>query len=146
MSIPAPAPGLVIRHSFLWSHEDARGRREGSKARPCAIIVAARREGNGAIQVTLAPITHAPGDDHAASLKLPPEICRKLGLDDDRQWLRFDELNRFEWPGYDLSPIPGKGNTFVYGTLPPTFFKTAKDAIYARAAQKKIKAVIDRDV
>ena len=40
MSLPDPKPGLVIRYSFLWSHERDRGAIEGSKDRPCAIVLA----------------------------------------------------------------------------------------------------------
>jgi hypothetical protein len=37
MSLPAPKPGLVIRYSFLWSNEEAKGATDGAKDRPCAI-------------------------------------------------------------------------------------------------------------
>jgi hypothetical protein len=57
MSFPAPKPGLVIRYSFLWSHEAAAGADEGSKDRPCAIIVATRMV-DGEVRTIVAPITH----------------------------------------------------------------------------------------
>jgi hypothetical protein len=34
VSFPAPKPGLVIRYSFLWSHEADAGAVEGAKDRP----------------------------------------------------------------------------------------------------------------
>ena len=58
MSLPIPKPGLVIRYSFLWSTEKAEGATEGSKDRPCAIIVAAQLDPSGEIQTIVAPITH----------------------------------------------------------------------------------------
>jgi hypothetical protein len=43
MSFPAPETGQVIRYSYLWLNEHKRGREEGIKDRPCAIILAAKR-------------------------------------------------------------------------------------------------------
>jgi hypothetical protein len=108
VTFPAAKPGLVIRYSFLWSHEKDAGAEEGSKDRPCAIVVAAPRRENGDITVIVAPITHAPPADQSDSLEIPTQICRSLGLDGQRHWLRLDELNRFAWPGYDLRTIPGR--------------------------------------
>ena len=39
MAFPIPSPGLVIRYSFLWSDDAARGQEEGDKDRPCAVVV-----------------------------------------------------------------------------------------------------------
>jgi hypothetical protein len=58
MSLPVPKPGLVIRYSFLWSSDHAEGATEGAKDRPCAIVVAARRDLHGDIETIVAPITH----------------------------------------------------------------------------------------
>ena len=68
MSLPVPKPGLVIRHSFLWNSDHAEGATEGIKDRPCAIVVAARRDSNGDIDTIVAPITHRQPDDPAASI------------------------------------------------------------------------------
>lgn len=38
MSYPEPKPGLVIRYSFLWSHEAEAGADEAAKDRPLAIV------------------------------------------------------------------------------------------------------------
>ena len=91
---------------------------EGSKDRPYAIVVATPRDENGHIHTIVAPITHRPPDDLGASLEIPAAICRSLGFDQGRHWLRFDELNRFLWPGYDLRPRSGGG--YDYGM--PGFF------------------------
>ena len=37
---PEPSPGLVISYSFLWSEEAEQGQVDGSKDRPCTIVVA----------------------------------------------------------------------------------------------------------
>ncbi|MGH8294414.1 MAG: hypothetical protein ACRETZ_02760 [Steroidobacteraceae bacterium] len=39
MSFPDPRPGLVIRYAYLWKREHDAGREEGSKGRPCAIVL-----------------------------------------------------------------------------------------------------------
>jgi hypothetical protein len=45
--LPEPEPGLVIRYSNLWLREHREGREEGTKDRPCAIVLASRRYGDG---------------------------------------------------------------------------------------------------
>jgi hypothetical protein len=132
MSLPIPKPGLVIRYSFLWSSEQATGATEGAKDRPCAIVVAARRDPKGDVQTIVAPITHRPPEDPGASIEIPAATCRHLGLDSGRHWLRLDELNRFAWPGFDLRPIPGRPGEYSYGMLPPDLFQRLREGILAR--------------
>jgi hypothetical protein len=136
VTFPAAKPGLVIRYSFLWSHEKDAGAEEGSKDRPCAIVVAAPRRENGDIAVIVAPITHAPPDDPLDSIEIPPAICRALGLDGQRHWLRLDELNRFAWPGYDLRAIPGQPGEYAYGMLPRPLYEQFRQAILGRQTAK----------
>ena len=145
MSLPEPVPGMVIRHAFLWSHEAAQGRTEGVKARPCAVIVAARRTDTGAVRVTVAPITHTSPQDETACVEVTDRIKGALGLDNERQWLRFDELNSFDWPGFDLSPIPGTDRSYTYGMLPKAFFDQARNAIVDRIRQRAPVSNVDRD-
>lgn len=130
MSFPEPKPGLVIRYAFLWSSEEDRGCVEAAKDRPCAIVVAAYNQ-SGAVQTIVAPVTHAPplGGDLAASLEIPAAICKELGFDDGRHWLRLDELNRFLWPGYDLRPRPDDPDRWDYGMLPRDFFERMRQRI-----------------
>jgi hypothetical protein len=144
MSLPIPKPGLVVRYSFLWSNEKAKGAAEGSKDRPCAIVVATRLNADGDIDTILAPITHQPPDDPTASIKIPAATCKKLGLDSGRHWLRLDELNRFAWPGFDLRPIPGEPGQYEYGMLPPRLFQQLRDGILARQ-KAQAGRIISRD-
>ena len=139
MSFPTPKPGLVIRYSFLWSHERVYGAAEGAKDRPCAIVVAARRVGGGDIRVIVAPITHQPPEDPAASVEIPVRTCQALGLDTGRHWLRLEELNSFTWPGFDLRPIPGRDGEFAYGMLPPRLFEALRQGILARQVQRGLR-------
>lgn len=144
MSLPVPKPGLVIRYNFLWRSEHAEGATEGAKARPCVIVVAGRRDPNGDMDTIVAPITHRPPDDPAASIEIPAATCKSLGLDGDRHWLRLDELNRFAWPGFDLRPIPGRPGQYDYGMLPPRLFRQLREGILIR--QKALTGrVISRD-
>ncbi|MBL8630529.1 MAG: growth inhibitor PemK [Rhodospirillaceae bacterium] len=148
MSFPVPRPGLIIRYSFLWSHEKAKGAAEGAKDRPCAIVVATRKTETGDLRVVVAPITHEPPADISASIEVPKAVCRALGLDGERQWLRIDELNSFAWPGFDLRPIPthaipGKSGAYDYGMLPKDLFEQLRTAILARDA--RLRRTITRD-
>lgn len=144
MSFPVPKPGLVIRYSFLWSDDHAKGATEGVKDRPCAIVVASRRDPDGDIETVVAPITHQPPEDPAASIEIPAVICKSLGLDSGRHWLRLDELNGFAWPGYDLRSIPGQPTRYDYGMLPPGLFQQLRDGILARQKARRAR-VISRD-
>jgi hypothetical protein len=103
MTLPVPAPGLVICYSYLWREQHEAGADEGRKARPCAIVVATTDD-DGDTKVYVAPITHSrPDDIHA--VEIPHGVKRRLGLDDQPSWIVTSELNRFIWPGYDLQPI-----------------------------------------
>ena len=111
----------------MWSAEADQGAVEGNKDRPCAIVVAARTDAAGQIRTIVAPITHSPPTDPSTSLEIPPQTCRVLGLDEGRHWLRLDELNRFDWPGFDPRPRPD-GRT-DYGMLPPGLFEESRRGI-----------------
>ncbi|HET6158609.1 MAG TPA: hypothetical protein VFE34_09715 [Dongiaceae bacterium] len=136
MSLPIPKPGLVIRYSFLWSNEKAKGTEEGTKDRPCAIVVATKRAADVDIDTIVAPITHQPPEDSAASIEIPAATCKSLGLDGGRHWLRLDELNRFAWPGFDLRPIPGSRDRYEYGMLPPRLFQQLREGILTRQKER----------
>jgi len=118
MPLPTPVPGLVIRYSFLWSHEAQSGSEEGSKDRPCAILLASTLKG-GEHVVTVLPITHTPPTDERLAVEIPAGTKARLGLDTDRSWIILTEANRFRWPGPDLRPVPGDTDASVaYGLLP----------------------------
>jgi len=144
VTLPEPRPGLVIRYGFLWSHEASQGALEASKDRPCAIVVATRKQPSGDIRVVVAPITHSPPDDVSASLEMSADICRALDLDDERHWLRFDELNSFIWPGYDLRPRPGRPLRYDYGMLPQALFERLRKGVLERQRERRSR-IMPRD-
>ena len=101
-----PVPGLVIRYSYLWRAEQAQGREEGVKDRPCAVVLVT--SGIAGDQIgTVLPITHLPPADPSLAVEIPIATKRRLGLDDHRSWVVLGEANRFLWPGPDLRPSRG---------------------------------------
>jgi hypothetical protein len=122
MPLPEPEPGLVVSYAYLSHHEHQSGQEEGRKDRPAVIVLAAERASDGAIVVTVLPITHRAPDDPATAVEIPPPVKRLLGLDRERSWIVVSEGNEFVWPGYDLRNIPGARARYDYGFLPPRFF------------------------
>jgi hypothetical protein len=123
MALPEPQGGLVISYSYLWRHESDAGQVEGVKSRPCAIVLAVRREGESGPIVTVAPITHSPPGDPTAAIEIPAKVKRHLGLDGERSWIILDDFNEFIWPGFDLRPVPNRTGRYDYGFLPPALYK-----------------------
>ena len=122
MNLPKPEPGLVIRYSYLWLREYREGREEGSKDRPCAIILASRDQ-DGDTRVLVVPVTRSPPEADAAALELPQSVKKHLGLDTERSWVVLSESNLFDWPGPDLRRIGDRDDGSVaYGFLPPRLF------------------------
>lgn len=134
MSLPAPHPGLVIRYAYLWKREYEAGRDEGSKDRPCAIIMAVTDD-EGESQVLVLPITHTPPYNDADAVEIPQATQQRLGLDGERSWIVITEVNEFVWPGPDLRPVPGGDGSIVYGVLPPRLFNAVRERFLARAQQ-----------
>jgi mRNA-degrading endonuclease toxin of MazEF toxin-antitoxin module len=121
MTLPDPQPGLVISFSYLWRREHLAGRDEGTKDRPCAIVLT-RRDRDGDLTVIVAPLTHSPPRDPETAVEMPAAVKQHLGLDAERSWIACDEVNEFVWPGYDLRPVPGRTDHYDYGLLPPRLF------------------------
>ena len=69
MPFPEPAPGLVIRYSYLWADEHRRGAEEGTKNRPCALVAATRRDGDRIVALVV-PVTHSPPTDPETAIEI----------------------------------------------------------------------------
>lgn len=130
MPIPNPEPGLVISYAYLWHHEQQAGQEEGRKDRPSVIVLAVEREAEGAIVVTVLPITHGAPTQSASAVEIPAPVKRHLGLDNERSWIIVAEGNEFLWPGYDLRKLPDS-DRYDYGFLPPRFFDRVLEAFVA---------------
>lgn len=106
---------MVIRLAFLFSNGD-------EKERPAVVIIATiSSPPNTLARVGVMPITHTPPLDQEIALELPTRLKNHLQLDDARSWVITNEINEFEWPGFDLRPIPGKSGKWEYGQMPPGF-------------------------
>ena len=136
MPLPAPRPGLVIRYSYLWRDEADRGREEGTKDRPCVIVLTVETE-DGGMTVRVAPITHTPPDNPADAVEIPSATKRRLNLDDARSWISARETNVFVWPGPDIRPIRGKGGASSYGMIAGDTFRILRDRIIANIERRR---------
>jgi len=141
VSLPIPKPGLVIRYAYLWEAEARQGREEGTKDRPCAIVLVALREGEHPI-VRVLPATHTPPTNPEDALEVPTATKERLGLDGERSWVVLSEANDFIWPGPDLRPLPSAGTGSVaYGFLPPGFMRVLRDRLERRRRERRMSAV-----
>jgi hypothetical protein len=130
LTLPVPEPGLVIRYSYLWRSDHDAGHEQSPKARPAVIVLAVTKKQGEPTRVLVSPITHTdPGFERG--LEIPPKLKSALGLDEGRSWIVTDDINAFEWPGYDLEQIPGMPGKFAYGYLPRKLFYKLRDAILA---------------
>lgn len=126
MTFPTPTPGLVIRYAYLWRSEHLRGKEEGVKDRPCAVLLTVTGDADDQ-KVVVLPITHTPPSDPTHAIEIPAATKRRLGLDDERSWIVLTEGNRFTWPGPDLRPgIAGNPTSIAYGPLPQALFERVK--------------------
>lgn len=113
---------MVIRYSYLWLREHRQGQDEGSKDRPCAIILALTGSDDDK-QVLVVPITHSPPETPEHAIELPLAVKRHLGLDGERSWIIYSESNLFAWPGPDIRRVAGRDDSSIsYGFLPPRLF------------------------
>lgn len=137
-----PLPGDVVHLAYLWQREAEQGRTEGTKERPCVVVLVDRESTPGSWIVSVVPITHSAPESPSEALELPPGTKRRLGLDEARSWIVTTELNRFTWPGYDLRRTPdGRSG---YGSLPHGQLRTLLVTIATRARGGEI-ASVDRD-
>ncbi len=117
MDLPSePRAGSVIRDSYLWSNEADKGLEEGCKDRPCAVVLAVRKD-NENLKVVVAPITHTLPAGDPEALEVPQATKQRLGLDDERSWIITNDLNIFDWPGPDVRVV-SEETGFFYGELP----------------------------
>ncbi len=129
MSIPEPEPGLVIRYSYLWQYEAAKGKEEGVKDRPVVVVIALKNQ-TGKKRVAVVPITHKPPTKPENALQLPAPTRQRLGLSREASWIVLTEVNIFTWPGPDLRPAarnePAK---MAFGYLPARFTQKIIDQL-----------------
>lgn len=141
MAFPVAVAGLVIRYSYLWASEHARGQEEGVKDRPCAIVLATANEAGEQV-VTVLPISHTPPSNPLLAVEIPAAVKYRLKLDDDRSWVVLAEANRFIWPGPDLRPLrQGDAQSTAYGLLPYGLFDEIRLKFIAALRGQRVKSV-----
>jgi mRNA-degrading endonuclease toxin of MazEF toxin-antitoxin module len=133
-----PQPTDVISYVFLWSHEAAAGRDEGSKERPVVVVLATRRQAHRT-EILVAPVTTKPPRQGTAAVEMPERVRRHLGLGDERCWIVADEVNRFTWPGPDIRPIRAASDTSpFYGKIPGKLFEQVRANLAETAGRLKV--------
>jgi hypothetical protein len=141
VAFPEPAPGLVIRYSYLWAEEHKRGQEEGVKDRPCAVILVTTNEDDERV-VTVLPISHTPPADPKLAVEIPARVKQRLRLDDERSWVVLTEANRFIWPGPDLRPSRPRDLASVgYGLMPFALFEEIRTKFIAAIRTRRASVV-----
>jgi len=140
--VDEPQVGQIVDHYFLWADEQAAGRIEGRKVRPCLIIAVERRTQSGP-SVTVLPVTSQAPRAGTTAVAVPDDVKARIGLARALPaWVVIDDANVFGWPGYDLVPQPGGG--FVRGVVTRGFFRLVRNAVLAAHARGRPRKV-ERD-
>ncbi|WP_222858019.1 hypothetical protein [Rhizobium cauense] len=93
--------------------------------------------------VTVVPITHSFPEigDEDASILIPEDICMAMGLDEEANYVRVSEVNRFEWPSDRLAPLPHDNARCDYGMVPKDFFLEIRKKLADVVRANKMKSV-----
>lgn len=122
MPLPKPEPGLFLSYGYLWKWQDEMGDDTGEKNRPCVIVLSTENN-DGDTVVMVVPVTSRQPRPDRGSVEIPAKVQAHLGLDGEQCWVIIDEVNKFIWPGPDLTQIPGQPGKFHYGFIPPKLYK-----------------------
>lgn len=137
-----PERGSVIRYSYLWADDSARGREEGRKDRPALVLALSVRESDGKTEVLVLAVTHTPPAGADDAVAFPHDIKRQLGLDDTPSWIVTTEANAFFWPGPDLRPVPGRTpTTMIYGRVPSGLLKQVARSYLANRDRQRSRRI-----
>jgi hypothetical protein len=132
----------VVGYSFLWLSEHQKSRVEGTKDRPCVIVLATQNTADEII-VMVAPITHSLSGIEVAAVEIPATTKDRLGLDAERSWVIVSEVNRFIWPGPGLRPVSREmADRFDYGMLPPKLFNQITKRLVEHARRGRTALII----
>jgi hypothetical protein len=136
MALPLPQPGQVIRYAYLWWNEARTGREEGTKDRPCSIVLTRTTDAGRTVAYVL-PITHTPPLKGEDGVEIPQATKRRLGLDGERSWIITTELNQFTWPGPDLRPTAA--GEYIHGSLPEKLMRLVLESVKKNAHNKQLR-------
>lgn len=115
-----PRPGLVLRYDFLWKEDRDAGREDGTKDRPCAVVLVSVALADDSRKVLLCPITHSPVSPGETGLPIPPAVARHLGLDDRPSWIKTHQVNVITWQNGRIPAgiVPARPGVWAFGQLP----------------------------
>ncbi len=144
MSLPTPELGSVIQFDFLWKNEALARQEDGTKDRPCVIVLAVDRQADNQTQVTVCPISHASPAPGQPAVPVPSRVATYIGLDDRQSWIKTNEVNRFPWPKsrlpFGIAKTP-KG-AWSYGHIPPGLFQIMRDQVIANNLDNTLKLIV----
>ena len=100
------------------------------------IVLALRRQTDGLLIVSVAPITHAQPAADTDAIEMPRRVKQHLGLDDQRSWIVVDELNEFAWPGFDLQPAAT--GEIDYGLIPSKLYDAIRQRVLVNASAGRL--------
>ncbi|HEX8193518.1 MAG TPA: type II toxin-antitoxin system PemK/MazF family toxin [Allosphingosinicella sp.] len=124
-----PKPTDVLSYVYLWSHEAAEGRDEGTKERPVVVVLAVQQRDHGT-EIIVAPVTTKPPRQRGIAVEIPARVREHLRLGAEPCWIVCDELNRFTWPGPDVRLVQGRGElTPFHGKIPGRLLEQVRDAM-----------------
>lgn len=133
----------MIRYDFLWKEEQQAGREQGAKDRPCAIILTSKQHEDGSKDVVLCPITHSPPQHGESAVEIPPKVARYLRLDDERSWIKTDQVNTVQWEK-DRIPYgvtPAHPQQWIFGNLPRQLGRKAFEQVREKSHDRTIQNV-----
>jgi len=138
-----PKAGLVVRYDFLWKEEE-RGGLESGKDRPCAIVLVSAERADGARDVLLCAITHAPPLTGETAVEVPAAVARHLGLDEQRSWIKTDQVNRLIWRKgrIPFGVSPARRGEWTFGTIPQALGRQAFEQMREKALKGRLKTVL----
>ncbi len=136
MPLPKPEPGLVLSYGYLWKWQDEMG----EKSRPCVIVLSTENSDGDTVVVVVPVTSRQPRPDRGA-VEIPAKVQAHLGLDGEQCWVIIDEMNKFIWPGPDLSQIPGQPGKFHYGFIPPKLYAKVIAGCKSMADARQMRSV-----
>ena len=134
MAKPNPRAGLVIRYDYLWKSEKIKGREEGSKSRPCAVVVVI-----GDRRALVCGITHTAPDFPDDAVEIPARERTALGLDSERQWVVTSEANIVDWD--DPGIVPLASGVWSYGELSREFAEEVRASAVRNLDKQRLRMI-----
>ena len=141
MAPPEPQPGLVIRYAYLWRDEARQGREEGTKDRPCVMILSVRDRGGASI-VTVAPVTHSPPPASGRAVEIPPPPSSASASTTCPPGSLPTISTSSSGPAPDIRPVPGRPRgSFAYGFIPAGLYQAVRLAIIGHVRAHAVQPV-----